>query len=73
MSCAFLFSSILPPLLLNGVVSMAGMIVWYGRLFGARTLGWSLGETRNAEPRFCKVNPQPLGIIPEPKSAETEL
>lgn len=34
-------------------VAAAGMMVWYGRLCGARQLGWSSSKMKLA-PRFCR-------------------
>jgi len=42
------------------------MMVWYGRFEGARELGW-LGVRRKPPPRFWRVKPLFLGMIPEPK------
>lgn len=35
------------------LVTRDGMIVWYGRLLGAMTLGWA-GSSENPQPRFCR-------------------
>ena len=53
-------------------VSIPGMIVWYGRLPGAYTLGRP-GSSTKPHPRFWSVNPSPGGTMPVPKLANVEL
>ncbi len=50
-----------------GSVTKAGMMVWKGRLFGPRQLGW-LASRMKLCPRFWSVNPQPSGTIPAPSA-----
>ena len=51
------------------MVTAAGMMVWNGRLLGARQLGCS-GSSMKFAPRFCSVKPQPSPTIPVPKPCE---
>eukprot|EP00049_Salpingoeca_infusionum_P007822 m.126597 g.126597 ORF g.126597 m.126597 type:complete len:89 (+) comp13837_c0_seq2:602-868(+) len=46
-------------------VAMPGMMVWYGRLPGAKQFGCASSREK-LSPLFCRVNPQPCGTIPEP-------
>jgi len=50
----------------SSFVSIPGMIVWYGRLDGARQFGCDASSTK-LWPRFCSVKPQPAAPMPVPK------
>ncbi len=47
-------------------VTSPGMMVWYGLFRGASTFGWLESRLKLA-PRFCRVKPQPRGMMAVPK------